>query len=107
MRYICDNDLHIHSTLSSCCKNPEQTPERLFSKAAALGVGIELNSSSGNPAPAQQESVLRMFRIAKRCGCKFYCSSDAHSPTAMESAKEVFEKIVDWLDLTEDDKFVI
>ena len=81
--------------------------ERLFRKAAQLGVGIELNSSSVNPAPAQQESVLRMFRIAKRCGCKFYCSSDAHSPAEMECAKEVFEKIVDWLELTEDDKFVI
>ncbi len=30
MRYIIDHDFHIHSTVSKCCKDPEQTPERIL-----------------------------------------------------------------------------
>lgn len=30
MKYIIDNDLHIHSKLSSCSKDPEQTTERIL-----------------------------------------------------------------------------
>ena len=30
MRYVIDHDYHIHSTLSSCCKDPEQMPEAIL-----------------------------------------------------------------------------
>lgn len=30
MRYIADHDFHIHSTVSLCCKDVEQTPERIL-----------------------------------------------------------------------------
>ncbi len=33
MRYIADHDFHIHSTLSLCCKDSEQTPERILQYA--------------------------------------------------------------------------
>ena len=33
MRYIFDNDLHIHSYISLCSKDPEQTPEAILQYA--------------------------------------------------------------------------
>lgn len=33
MRYIADHDFHIHSTVSLCCKDSEQTPERILQYA--------------------------------------------------------------------------
>ena len=33
MRYVFDNDYHIHSQLSSCSRDPEQTTERILQYA--------------------------------------------------------------------------
>lgn len=30
MRYVADHDFHIHSTVSPCCHDPEQTPEAIL-----------------------------------------------------------------------------
>lgn len=73
-----------------------------FSRAAALGIGIELNvtlEEAANP------SAIRVYKIAKACGCKFYLGSDAHTPSSLANAMPRFQAIVDALDLTEDDKF--
>ena len=85
---------------------PESQMERLFIKAANVGIGIELNLSVFKLA-GENEIVLKPYRIAKKCGCKFYCGSDAHSPKHLDEAKEVFEKTIDILNLTENDKFYI
>ena len=55
----------------------------------------------------EAETVLRMFKIAKECGCKFYMGSDAHHPKGLKEAKGIFERAIDMLGLTEDDKFII
>lgn len=86
---------------------PEAELHRLFVKAAAVGVGIELNSYDMNFADGEADTVLRMYRIAKQCGCKFYCGSDAHQPEALDKAKSIFERAIDLLGLQEEDKFVI
>lgn len=86
---------------------PEDEMRRLFEKAAKLGVGIELNSSDMSFSDEEADVVLRPFRIAKECGCKFYFGSDAHHPAGLDSAPEKFERAVSLLGLTEDDKFVI
>ncbi len=86
---------------------PADEMKRLFTKAAKLGVGIELNSYDMNFAEEETDVVLRPYRIAKECGCKFYLGSDAHHPDALDGAKAVFERAVDLLELTEEDKFVI
>ena len=86
---------------------PEEEMKRLFSKAARLGVGIELNSSDMNFAKEEADVVLRPYRIAKECGCKFYCGSDAHHPHELDRAKAIFERAIDMLELKEEDKFVI
>ena len=33
MRYVVDHDFHIHSTVSLCCKDSEQTPQRILQYA--------------------------------------------------------------------------
>lgn len=87
---------------------PEQELRRLFAKAAALGVGIELNASDFREAvrtPAQMNATYRIFGIAKEQGCKFYLGSDAHHPSSFDYAMECFERAVDELGLCEEDKF--
>ena len=86
---------------------PEDELYRLFDKAAKLGVGIELNSGDMSFSDEEADKVLRMFRIAKKCGCKFYMGCDAHHPAGLMAAKAKFERAIDFLELTEDDKFHI
>lgn len=85
----------------------DEDMNRLFSKAARLGAGIELNSFDMRYSDDEAEVVLKPYRTAKECGCKFYCGSDAHHPDALDSAKAVFERATEALGLTEDDKFHI
>ena len=56
---------------------------------------------------AETEDMYRMFSTAKKCGCKFYMASDSHHPRNFKNTKEVFEKAIDILELTEEDKFHI
>lgn len=84
---------------------PTEEMERVFSKAAKIGVGIELNMYDMNWRTGEEETVLRMFRIAKAQGCKFYLGTDAHHPDAFVKSKDLFERAIDKLGLTEDDKF--
>ena len=84
---------------------PEAELERVFSKAAELGVGIELNQYDMNWRNGEEDAVLRIYRAAKRMGCKFYLGTDAHHPDAFEKSKTIFERAIDKLELTEDDKF--
>ena len=73
----------------------------LFERIAKAGMGVELNMST---AEAQKEANLRVYRIARACGCKFYLGSDAHKPADLSRAMTNFKAIIDALDLTEDDK---
>ena len=47
-----------------------------------------------NFSEEEKETILRPYRIAKRCGCKFYCGSDAHTPSEFEGYKEIMERAV-------------
>jgi len=85
---------------------PSEEMYRVFQTAAKRGVGIELNAQDMKFQPEEKDTVLRPYCIAKECGCKFYCGSDAHEPQELEEAKAYFEKAVDLLNLKEDDKFV-
>ena len=38
MKYIIDNDMHIHSKLSLCSNDPEQTCENILSRAKENGL---------------------------------------------------------------------
>lgn len=78
---------------------------RLFTRAAKCGLGIEINLDPYCYDEAQFERILRPYRIAKECGCKFYFGSDAHVPEEFVGTKERFERFVDLLHLEETDKF--
>ena len=86
---------------------PEAEMYRLFKKAAALGVGIELNFSFNNYTDEEWALQLQPYRIAKACGCKFYLGSDAHTVGGLNGAMKKFERMIDDLGLTEDDKFLL
>ena len=86
---------------------PEDEMKRVFTKAAQRGVGIELNADDICFTDEEADVVLKPYKIAKACGCKFYLGSDAHHPFELEGAPARFERVVDLLELTEDDKFVI
>ena len=77
---------------------------RIFAKAARLGVGIEINMSYPDE---ERDTVLRPFRIAKEEGCKFYLGSDAHHPAGLDNARKKFERAIDDLERTEDDKLIL
>ncbi len=85
---------------------PSSEMNRLFERAAGLGVGIELNAGDFRFEEADMEHVIRVFRIAKDCGCKFYLGSDAHHPGSFESCIGRFARAVSYLDLQESDKFL-
>lgn len=77
----------------------------LFSYAAKLGCGIELNASDIEQVIKYPSVVTRMFNIAKDAGCKFYLGTDSHLPREFNGVTELFLSIIDILGLTEDDKF--
>ena len=83
-----------------------ETPvlEGLFSRAATLGLAIEVNFN----ALSADEDILRkkadIYALAKKAGCKFYLGSDAHTPKGLSSACKKFNAAIDLLDLKEDDK---
>lgn len=95
------------NTLKTFDSLGEEELRQVFAKAAKVGAGIEINSDDMKFKPEECETILRPYRIAKEVGCKFYMGSDAHRPSALEEAKEVYERIIDLLGLTEDDKFRI
>ncbi len=86
---------------------PEGELRRIFTKAARVGVGIELNMSDMKYSDDEKDIILRPFRIAKECGCKFYLGSDVHHPDKYGEFFEIFERAITDLELTEDDKFHI
>ena len=86
---------------------PEDEMYRLFKKAAEKGVGIELNAHSLLFDDNSAEIYLRPYKIAKECGCRFYCGTDAHTMAGFEGTKLVLQKVAERLNLTEEDKFIL
>ncbi len=66
-----------------------------------------MNQDDMKFSDTEADTVLRMFRIAKSCGCKFYLGSDAHHPASLDWAAAIFERAINYLELNEGDKFDI
>ena len=86
---------------------PKDEMHRLFERASKLGVGIELNGDDMRLGAKHGEAVMRIFRIAKEEGCKFYFGSDSHHPEEFASPLRYIAEAIDTLGLTEDDKIPI
>ena len=84
---------------------PDSDMERLFTKAAQLGCGIEINMADMTFGESEAETVLRPFHTAKKCACKFYLGSDVHQHHVFEKVKLIFENAINRLGLQEADKF--
>lgn len=86
---------------------PDATFRELFERAARLGMGIELNINVEDYREDELERVLRVYRIAHDCGCRFYFGSDAHHPEPLFTggAKKRFAVLAALLDLHESDRF--
>lgn len=85
----------------------DETLKKCFSKIAEKGAGVEINGGDFSFHYGAEDDVIRMFRIAKEAGCKFYLGTDAHTPKGFETAKAIFERAIDLLGLEESDKFII
>lgn len=81
------------------------TFHRLFARVAERGAGVELNLDASAYTPHELAEILRPYRIAMACGCRFYLGSDAHHPAGLDAAKDNFNRLINLLDLTEDRKF--
>lgn len=86
---------------------PSADMESLFTRAAQNGMGIELNRGDIKDAMRHPDEILRPFKIAKQCGCRFYLGSDAHTQAGLQEMYPLFNWIIDALELQEADKFII
>ncbi|MDD3244334.1 MAG: PHP domain-containing protein [Eubacteriales bacterium] len=85
---------------------PEDGLRAVFSFYARQGAGIELNAAAFPPAwKEERDAQLRLFRIAKACGCRFYCGSDAHHPAGLPLVGERLPEVVSALGLTAADRW--
>lgn len=79
--------------------------KRLFYRTAEKEIAVEINMGAYRlftPDEIEQSSKIRMFRLAKECGCKFIFGSDAHSADGQEG----YEKssiLMELLELKEKD----
>jgi len=80
---------------------------RIFEGYAKAGSGIELQAYSFREWDTRREDNLRIYRIAKAAGCKFYLGSDAHHPDWMEAVPDRLPQVIDALGLTENDRYTI
>lgn len=80
----------------------------IFSFFAANGSGIELNAKCFPDDDTEHfDSYMRIYSIAKDCGCRFYCGSDAHALSHLDDMKKACEKAVRALNLTEKDRYIV
>ena len=85
----------------------EDKLHEIFARFAARGAGIELNQGAFKEMDEDPDAILKLYRIAKEEGCKFYCSSDSHSLAAYRTMQERLAPVVAALNLTEDDRYII
>lgn len=66
----------------------DKTFSELFSKAAKVGMGVELNAEVAKYVSQGSSDGLRPYFKAKEAGCKFYFGSDAHHNQGLYDAKK-------------------
>ena len=80
---------------------------RILKGYAAAGTGIELNATAFSEMTDRPDDILKIYRIAKEAGCRFYCSSDAHSVEALDGVPKNLPAVIQALGLTEADAYRI
>lgn len=85
----------------------DDTFKRMFDKTAQKGIAVEINTGAifqKDPSvePLKQSPYLRLFRLAKECGCKFLFGSDSHGSHRMYIMDHA-NAVCNMLELTKDD----
>ena len=103
MKYIFDNDLHIHSKLSPCANDPEQTGERILRYAQETGLNTicitdhfwdEKVEGATNWYKAQNYahiSTIKPLPQAEGIRFLFGCEAELDKNLRVAIAKETFE----------------
>ena len=79
----------------------------IFRGFAQSGAGVELNFYPDMYDADQTERILRPYRIAKDCGCKFYLGSDSHHGTNIKNAPAKLKGILQYFPLEDKDRFTV
>lgn len=77
----------------------------IFKKTKEKGIGIEINIPLSRYLESEYDSILRVYRIAKEEGNKFYIGGDEHHIGDFDRKYKDSLKVIEMLGLTEDDKF--
>lgn len=80
--------------------------KRMFDKSARKDIAFEINVASMKKmtdAQIAESFQMRMFRLAKECGCKFIFGSDAHNAEAHRLYEHHVNLVADMLQLCEND----
>ena len=85
----------------------EKRLKAIFRRFADRGAGIELNAVAFRELDDSPAEILLLYSIAKDCGCRFYCASDAHRLSSYRRVEEVLPRVVAALGLTAEDRYVI
>lgn len=83
----------------------ERRLARVFDEFARRGAGIELNAKAFGSMRSDPENTLKLYRMAKRSGCRFYCASDAHASASHGNIAELLPEVVAALELDADDMY--
>ena len=70
---------------------------------AGAGAGVEINSADMKFEYGGAETVLRPYRIAKECGCKFHFGTDAHAPDSFIGKHALLERAAHRAGICKDD----
>lgn len=104
MRYVIDHDYHIHSYLSSCSRDPEQTAERILSYAEENGLknicitdhlwDSSVPGASKWYTPQNIEHVSEILPLPKSEKVNFYfgCETELDKHLTLGLAKESFDR---------------
>ena len=85
----------------------EKRLTEIFRRFADRGAGIELNAAAFRELDDHPDETLLLYRVAKDCGCRFYCASDAHRLASYRRVGEVLPRVTAALGLTAKDRYVI
>ena len=104
MRYICDNDLHIHTYISPCSADKRQTPEAILDYAKANGFSDicitdhfwdELIPGATPYLEREDVSSLKsVLPLPSSSGVRFMfgCETELHMSGALAIARETFDE---------------
>lgn len=104
MRYTVDHDFHIHSYLSSCSKDPGQTPERILAYAEENGLknicitdhlwDSSVPGASGWYSKQNIAHVSKILPLPQRDKIRFYfgCETELDKFMTLGLSKENFDK---------------